>query len=685
MSYRLGVDVGGTFTDLLLFDEVTRDMVLGKVPSTPANQALAIIDGLEKITEQAGITPGEIAFLIHGTTVATNAIVEGKGAKTALVVTEGFRDVLHIMRQDRPKLYDFFARRPEPLVPRHLRFEVPERILHAGEVQRKLDEKKLRDIIKKMVRHRVDAVAVCLLHSYANPIHEQRIKEVLVEECPGIGISISSEILPEIGEYERMSTTAMNACVVPIVDKYLRDLRDRLGKIGIRKTIHIMQSNGGIMPSSQAGRESARTILSGPAAGVIGGVTLAKQAGFENVITVDMGGTSFDICLAQQGKPKFSRESEIGGHALRIPMIDIHTIGAGGGSIAWIDRGGVLRVGPKSAGADPGPVCYSKGGSEPTVTDANLVLNRLDAEYFLGGDMRVDKKAAHKAIEQKLAKPLGMDVLEVAEGIIRVVNANMVRGMRFVSVEKGYDPREFALVCFGGNGPLHGAELAEELSIPKVLIPFAPGVNCAYGLLMADFCHDHVKTYVKKLSEVRLSEINAIYDELENDARDRMADDEISEGDIVISRSLDIRYHGQGYAMEVPVASGRITSKELKAAESRFHSLHKKNYGFNKPDEETQIVNLRIMDAGRVSKPELRKEQPGGADPRRALKAKRRVFLRGRYCSIHIYDRAKLHPGVLMKGPAIIEQKDSTTLLFPDNSARVDGYRNIIISVKGEK
>ena len=685
MSYRLGVDVGGTFTDFLLFNEDEKEIVLAKVPSTPADLASGIMTGIEKITHNAGITPAEIVFFMHGTTAATNAILEGKGATTALIVTEGFRDVLHIMRQDRPKLYDFFARRPEPLIPRRLRFELPERILHTGEVQKPLDVKALRSIIRKIEQEPVKAVAVCLLHSYVNPAHEQEVKALLAEECPELDVCLSSEVLPEIREYERMSTTAMNACVVPIVDRYLRNLQQRLKDIGVSKTIHVMQSNGGIMPSSLAGQKSARTILSGPAAGVLGGVALAKDAGFGNVITVDMGGTSFDICLAYQGEPRFTRASEIGGHALGIPMIDIHTIGAGGGSIAWIDSGGILKVGPQSAGADPGPVCYGKGGEAPTVTDANLVLDRLNPAYFLGGEMQVDREAALKAIEQQLAGPLGMDPLEVAEGIIKVVNANMVRGMRFVSVEKGYDPREFALVCFGGNGPVHGAELAEELGAPEVIVPFAPGVNCAYGLLMADFRHDYVRTWVRKLSEVRASEINAIYGELEALARRRMTEDEVPDSDIVINRSLDLRYHGQGYELEVPVASGRITGKQLKAIENRFHSLHRKSYGFSRRDEATEIVNLRMAAFGLVSKPDLPKERLGDDNSRRALKERRPVFLRGKYHNAAIYDREKLHPGARFRGPAIVEQRDSTTLLFPGHAAHVDAFRNIIINVKAKR
>lgn len=681
MNYRLGVDVGGTFTDLLLFSDATRRITLTKVPSTPENQAVGIMNGIRKICTQAGIPPADIDFLMHGTTVATNAVLEGKGARAALIVTEGFRDVLHIMRQDRPRLFDFFARRPEALIPRHLRFEVPERILFTGEVRDALDESRLRTIGRRIKREKVDSVAVCLLHSYVNPAHEQRIRDLLLAECPGLDVSLSSDILPEIKEYERMSTTAMNACVTPITDKYFTDLQEQLARVGVQRTIHVMQSNGGIMPSVEAGRKSACTILSGPAAGVLGGVALAQQAGFKNVITVDMGGTSFDICLAHRGRPRFTRTGEIGGHALSIPMIDIHTIGAGGGSIAWIDSGGVLKTGPHSAGAVPGPVCYGKGGTQPTVTDANLVLNRLNADYFLGGEMRVDKAAAQRAVCKSLAGPLGMSEVAVAEGIVRVVNANMARGIRFVSVEKGYDPRDFALVCFGGNGPLHGAELAAELGIPEVIVPFAPGVNCAYGLLVADFRHDYVRTYVGKIRDLGLREINAMYAEMEDAGRAQMKEEGIVDRHIVVQRSLDVRYHGQGYELEVPVPGGRITRGSLKTAADRFHSLHKRSYGFSKKDEATEAVNARVTVLGLVAKPRQRKEQAGSRDPRRALKGHRPVFLKGRDRRTAIYDRARLKPGAVVRGPAIIEQKDSTTLLFPGDVAKIDTYRNIIIRV----
>ena len=685
MSYRLGVDVGGTFTDLMLFDESSKGIALEKVPTTVSHQAVGIIEGIRKITEAVGIEPADITMFLHGTTAATNAILEHKGVSTALITTKGFADVLHIMRQNRPLLYDFFAQRPLPLVPRDLRFEVSERVLFTGEVDQKLNEAALKSIIRKIRKNKVQAVAVCLLHGYANPVHEEQVRQILQGACPDVYVSISSEVLPEIREYERMSTTVINVYVLPIVHKYLDQLLSTLRDIGLDRTVHVMQSSGGITPSSMAGQKSACTILSGPAAGVLGGVALAKEAGLQNAITIDMGGTSFDICLARNGAPKFAHQCEIAGHVLKIPMIDIHAIGAGGGSIAWIDRGGILKVGPQSAGADPGPACYGKGGNDPTVTDANLVLNRLNPDFFLGGEMEIDARAAHDAIDKRLARPLGMEVLDVAEGIIRIVNASMVKGIRYVSVEKGHDPREFGLVCFGGNGPMHAVELARELDIRQAVIPFAPGVNCAYGLLVADFRYDYVQTHLRPLDTADLKQVNAVQKRLDSSAYEKMADDGIKPDQIVINRSIDLRYMGQGYEIEAPLAPGRITRKTLKAAEQRFHELHKAAYGFSMIDEPTQIVNLRVACVGHVAKPKLRRERLKGTDSRKALKGRRDVFLSGKWRKTSIYDRSALQPGAVIKGPAVVEQKDSTTLLLPGDIGRIDGYRNIIIDINGGK
>ena len=490
MSVRLGVDVGGTFTDLVLFDAATNRIHFTKTSSTPANQAVGVEEGIRKVAGIAAVPPGEIEFFVHGTTVATNALLERKGVSCALLVTEGFRDVLQIGRQDRPKLYDWFAQRPTPLVPRAQTFEIRERMLHTGDVLTPLDEAQAREAIRAARAAGVTAIAVCLLHAYANPAHERRVGELIAEEFPDAEVSLSSDVIPEFREYERASTTAVNAYVMPIVRRYVARLADRTAAMGVPAELHIMQSNGGLMTARAAAEQSVRTMLSGPAAGVLGAVALARQAGFENVLSVDMGGTSFDICLAYDGSLRFTKESEIGSLPIKVPMIDIHTLGAGGGSVAWIDAGGALRVGPRSAGAQPGPACYGRGGDEATVTDANVVLGRIDPANFLGGEMALDAAAAWRAVEDRIARPLGLGVEEAAEGIVRVINATMVRGMRAVSVEKGYDPRDFAIVAFGGGGPLHAADLARELGVPSVLVPVMPGVTSALGLLVADLRYD---------------------------------------------------------------------------------------------------------------------------------------------------------------------------------------------------
>ncbi len=408
--FNLGVDVGGTFTDLVLINEETHEILYTKTSSTPGNPDEGVINGVRKVMAQFQVEPRSLHFIIHGTTVATNALIERRGAKVGLLVTRGFRDVLHIARQTRPKLYDFFERRPDPIIPRHLRYEVTERTLHTGEIREELNEEEVRAAVRELLEQGVSVVVVCLLHSYANPMHEQRIRELLEEEAPSLKISLSSDILPEFKEYERMSTTAINAYVMPSVEKYLRRIIESLAGLGVKSKLHIMQSNGGLITWENASQKSVHTVLSGPAAGVLGAVKLAEMVDEPNIITIDMGGTSFDVCLSHHGKPAFTTENEIGGHVIKVPMIDIKTLGAGGGSIAWIDPGGALQVGPQSAGADPGPVCYGRGGMAPTVTDANLVLGYLNPEYFLGGKMKLDAQSARDAIEKKIAGPLGLGV-----------------------------------------------------------------------------------------------------------------------------------------------------------------------------------------------------------------------------------------------------------------------------------
>ena len=679
---KIGVDVGGTFTDLVVIDAQSGKIDLTKVPSTPQNPDRGVLNGIDKVSRLFSVQPEEVRFLIHGTTVATNALIERKGVETALIVTKGFRDLLHIARQTRPKLYDFFARRPDPFVPRHLRFEVQERILADGEVEELLNEESVRSVAQAIKSSSARVVAVCLLHSYINPEHERRVREILLESIPELKVSISSEILPEFKEYERMSTTVINAYVMPIVEIYMQRILQSIKQMGVRSTLHIMQSNGGLMSSEIAGKKSVHTVLSGPAAGVIGAISLSKLAGEDNLITIDMGGTSFDVSLVRSGMPTFTMESDIDDHVIKIPMIDIKTLGAGGGSISWVDAGGALHVGPESAGADPGPACYGMGGTKATVTDANLALGYLNPTYFAAGEMKLDVGKARRAVDKNVAEPMGLKTEQAAEGILRVVNATMIRGIRLVSVERGHDPREFTLVCFGGAGPVHAVQLAQELSIPKIVVPEAPGVNCALGLLMADFRHDYSHTFLHMINDLVPSRLTGEFETLENQARQQMIEEGVPEGDIAFHRSGDFRFFGQGYELNMPLARQDYTPGNLEEIGSGFAAVHKEQYGYSMSPESVQIVNLRITAIGLLSKPDLEEEREGGADPKAASKGTRSVFMEGKQVEVSVFDRRGLHCGNEIEAPAIIEQADSTTILFPGYRARVDRHRNLIIDNK---
>ena len=681
MAYILGVDVGGTFTDLALFEQETGELTLAKVPSTPADPSQGVVHGIRHLIEQHGIAPDSIAFLIHGTTVATNAVLEGKGIPTALLATEGFGDILDIVRQDRPRLYDWRAMRPAPLVPRSQRWEVEERTLYDGLEAVPLDEEGVREIVAAIREMGITSIAVCYLHSYADPTHEERTGEIITDEYPTASISLSSHILPEIKEYERTSTTVMNAAVMPIVERYLNRLSQTTAEMGVASRLHVMQSNGGIMTAETASRKSVNTILSGLAGGVLGGVTLARQAGFENAITIDMGGTSFDISLAYGGKIRFSRESEIGGHAIAVPMIDVHTLGAGGGSIAWIDAGGALQVGPRSAGADPGPACYARGGALPTVTDANLVLGRLNPRYLLGGSMSVQPELARDAIRRHVAEPLGMSLEVAAEGIIKIINANMLKGIRVVSVERGYDPREFTVVAFGGGGPVHAAELARELGARSVMIPGAPGITSAIGLLMADFRHDYTRTYLQTTDVMDFRDLNEVFSQMEGRATGQLLEERVPATEIVLLRGVEMRYRGQGHSLEVPVPAGLLDLDAIRTVSEAFHRQHQTTYGYSRADEITEFVNLRLAGIGRLPKPAPRQVPSDGEDASAAQIGQRQVYFDGTWHDTPIYDRSLLRHGNRLTGPAIVEQLDSTTVMLPGQTTAVNALGDILIDV----
>lgn len=675
MSVRIAIDTGGTFTDLVLSDPDTGRLVFHKVPSTPADPSRALVEGVKGLVDRAGVGKGGILFLIHGTTVATNTILQRRGARTAFITTEGFRDVLHIQRQDRPHLYNMRIRRTPALVPRSLRYELPERVLHDGSEAAPVDHDRLKDLVMALREEGIEAVGVGFLHSHIDPGHERSVGEALRRALPEATVCLSSDMSREEGEYERFSTCAMNAYVQPVMTGYLRRVNEALSEASVPAPLFVMKSNGGVTSAREAADHCVHTILSGPAGGVVAGEEIGRRIGRPNVITADMGGTSFDVAMIHEGTVAFARNAEIDGLALKAPMMDIHTIGAGGGSIAWIDSGGALRVGPQSAGAEPGPACYGTGGAEPTVTDANLVLGRLSTGSLLGGAITLDPSAARRVIEEKIATRLQCTVEEAAEGIIRVINASMTAAIRKLTVERGYDPRLFTLVPFGGAGPLHGVELARELGIRDVVIPIAPGVASAEGLVFSNLRSDRIQTRVELLDRIGASEFDKTLDDLTVQATGDLSSS-AEEGDPVISRRAGLRYAGQGYDIPIELPAGPV---DLSALASAFHVEHERQYGFARRDQLVQLVNLWVSAELPIAA-DRRTPAERTVSDRPAPRATRPVFLSGRWLDTAVYDRSGLRPGQKIDGPAVIEQLDSTALIWPGGHARVDAWEQIAIA-----
>ncbi len=675
MSVRIAIDTGGTFTDLVLSDPDTGRLVFHKVPSTPADPSRALVEGVSELVAQSGYDRADVRFLIHGTTVATNTILQRKGARTAFITTEGFRDVLHIQRQDRPHLYNMRIRRTPALVPRSLRFELPERTLHDGTEALPVDQDRLNELIETLRKEGIEAVGIGFLHSHIDPGHERSVGDVLRHALPETTVCLSSDMSREEGEYERFSTCAMNAYVQPVMTNYLDRVNGALADAAIEAPLYVMKSNGGVTSARNAADQCVHTILSGPAGGVVAGDEIGRRLGRPNVITADMGGTSFDVAMIHEGTVAFAKNAEIDGLALKAPMMDIHTIGAGGGSVAWIDSGGALRVGPQSAGAVPGPACYRTGGTEPTVTDANLVLGRLSKDSLLGGAITLDPAAARRAIEEKIAAHLGCTVEEAAEGIIRVINASMTAAIRKLTVERGYDPRLFTLVPFGGAGPLHGVELARELGIRDVAIPLAPGVASAEGLVFSNLRTDRIQTYVELLDRLDATEFEEMLDNLTVQAIGDLATS--SEGsEPVISRRVGLRYSGQGYDIPIDLPDSAV---DLALLESAFHLEHERQYGYARRDQRVQLVNVWV--SAELSISVGRRKPTERVDSGRPLpRSTRPVFLSGRWLDTAVYDRSTLHPGQEFDGPAIVEQLDSTTLIGPGQNACVDEWEQITIT-----
>jgi N-methylhydantoinase A len=673
MVFKIGIDVGGTFTDFLLMDNDGNSDIF-KVLSSPEDPSIAVMTGLNQMAEKKGISLtsflGKIEIIVHGTTVTTNAVLTGNVSKTGLLTTKGFRDALQMRRGIREELYNNKYVQPAPIVPRHLRFPVFERTDYAGNLVTKLDEKDVIKAIELFKEQDMEALAVCFMHSYANSTHERKAEEIIRKHMPDVYLSVSSSVLPQIRFYDRVSTTVLNAAVGPILKGYLSRLSIRLSENGFLGIFLIMQSNGGVTTPEAVIELAASTLLSGPAAAPMAGIAYADLHGQKDFITVDMGGTSFDAALIKDAQPIVTMDGKVNRMALALPMMEINTIGAGGGSIAWIDEGGLLRMGPKSAGARPGPVCYGLGGKEPSCSDANLILGYLSSDFFAGGEMKLDKKAAEVAIKKTVAKPMKMDLIEAAYGMYHIMNVNMASAIREISVQRGFDPRDFLLVCGGGAGPIHAAMIALELDISKILIPKESSIFCAAGMLLSDLKHDFVRSFHTPFSfkSIQKQHFLSLITDLESGGEKILSGEHIPKEKRGFHFSLDLRYVGQYHEVSVPAKIDDIRAMRFEKIADSFHAEHNRLYGYDLKDEETamELVNIRMTAIGSTDKPAFRKEIFAGTDASLALKGKRQVFIPSKmdFMLIDIYDGDKTGYGNRIKGPAIIEQKN-TTIFVP--------------------
>jgi N-methylhydantoinase A len=681
----VGVDIGGTFTDFMLYDTESGAVHVHKVPSTPAEPERAMMSGLAELCGDAGLRSADVTGVFHGTTVATNAVLEHEGAVAGMITTRGFRDIVHIGRHQRPLHYSVMQDIPwqaRPFVRRRHRKVATERIVPpTGEVLTPLDEEEVRAAARELREEGVEAVAVCFLFSYLNPAHERRAAAIVREEMPDAFVTTSADIVPQFREFERFTTATMSAFVGPMTGRYLDRLSDALEREGTKGDLHVMMSSGGVASARMAAERPVTMLLSGPAAGILGGQWAGALAGRRRLITFDMGGTSADIgIVTEDGISEASaRDTWVGGYPLLVPMLDVHAIGAGGGSIAYVDEGGAFRVGPRSAGAAPGPACYGLGGTEPTISDAHVVLGRIDPERFLGGRMKLDRAAAVAAVE-RLAGELGLGVSETAEGILTIANSNMARAIRSRTIEKGHDPREFTLVAFGGAGPLHAAEVADSLEIPAVLVPPHPGITSAAGLLTSDLKYDQMRTVFQLQGDVDAERLNRELDELGAQLRGMLERDGVPSEDVEVIRALDCRYVGQGYELRVTLAEGPFTEETLE----QFHVLHEREYGSAYGDP-IEIVNARVTAIGR--RPALEPPPVASGTLEEALVGESESTFRLdgslRALTTHFYDRGKLPLDEPLDGPAVIFHLDTTTVVPPGWSAKADPSGNVILTKAG--
>jgi N-methylhydantoinase A len=679
MSYRLGIDVGGTFTDLLLFNNETGEMKLEKTPSTPADQSIGILEGIRKIVERNGIDANEIDLILHGTTVATNAVLEEKGALVGLITTKGFEQILHVARSQTPGPLAgwIIMQKPDPLAPLYLTRGVSCRTTAKGIETSPIDEPEVRGFIQDLHDAGIEALTVSLINSFASNVHERRIRDIAAEMFPELPVTISTDILPEFREYERCLTTVMNSYVRPKMANYLKGIQDKLADAKIETTVNIVRSDGGVMSIEAAKKSPVNTLLSGPSGGAVAAAYIGELAGFDKVLGFDMGGTSTDVCVTMGGHPNLVRETRVGYYPVKASSVDVRTVGAGGGSIAHVPMTGALRVGPQSAGADPGPAAYQKGGEEPTVTDANVVLGHLPPR-LLGGEMSLDVEAARNAVK-KIADTLDLSIEAAAQGILDIVNENMFGALRLVSVQRGLDPRDFALVAFGGAGPLHGNSLSKLCGSYPCISPPTPGVLSALGFLHSDIRNEFSQTMIRELEKIDSKEFGEIFEVIGGEATAWLDGEEIAKDRQKLSYQVDVRYYRQGFEFPITVTPDQFAAAAGKAKFiADFKELHEKNYGFN-IESPIEIVNLRCVGVGIVRKVELPEFESGDENADSAKYENHTAWFDGKHLETPIYDREKLRAGHKLAGPAIITQKDSTTVILPNHHGKVDTYLNILI------
>ena len=692
-EYKIGIDVGGTFTDFLLAYQDGASKIY-KVLSTPEDPSLGLLNGLSEMAEAHNVPLREfikkVTTIVHGTTVTTNAVLTRKGAKTGLLTTKGLRDALEMRRGIREKQYDNRYTNVQPLAPRFLRYPVEERLDYKGDIITELNERDVLDAIDLFKKEEVQAIAVCFMNSFANETHESRAAEIIKKEW-GMGdvspyLTVSSEFLPSIRFYDRVSTTVLNSYVGPILSSYLKSLVRKLGDIGFDGILLIMQSNGGVVSPKIAIDNAALTLLSGPAAGPVAGIEYASVQGYHDCITIDMGGTSFDAALIKDKTPLVTTEGEIDRLRIALPMLGIVTIGAGGGSIGWVDEGGLLRMGPQSAGSNPGPACYGLGGELPTCTDADLILGYLDKEFFAGGKIPLSFEKAEKAIKEKIADPLDMDVGEAAAGMYRVINVNMATGVREVSVKRGHDPREFPLIVAGGAGPVHACMIGLELEIPVMIIPKESSIFCAAGMLISDLKHNFVRTYSTRLEEMDKNKFKTLFRDMEDESNKLLKSERIPEDAIHHTYSLDLRYVKQYHEVNVEIARKDIEDGNIERIENKFHPEHNRLYGYSLEEQGTpiELINLRLLSVGKTVKPKFSQEEFVGTDPSKAFKKKRDVYLplEETFAEAPVYDGHKMMCGNRVEGPAVIEQVNTTTFVTPEYNVLCDQYGSYTVYLK---